>query len=160
MWRKWVWGQIRSRVIILALLVAVGLVALGSGVGPLSFVLYPTTSISANGGVTDIEIQSVPEGRGGRGLLFARVPTAEGDRPLTAIERFIPDPLPPPLFQGLCGTDSMESLMVVNLGNGKQRTYGPCGMPASIEHLWAEMRYVASDGQCAPGCGRGGTPGP
>jgi hypothetical protein len=147
--------KMRSRVIILALAVASVLVAaLGSGLGPLSFVLYPTTSISANGGVTEVEIQPVPEGYG---LFFERVPTTQRDRPLAEIERFIPDPLPPPLFQWPCGTGSS---MVINLGSGKQRTYGPCRLPRSIEHLWAEMRYVATDGRCAPSCGPNGTKGP
>ena len=116
----------RSRVIILALLMAAVLVtAVGSGLGPLSFVLYPATPVSANGGVTELEIQPVPPA--GYGLFFERTPRTQGDRPLAEIERFIPDPLPPPLFQWPCGK---ESTMVASDGEcapscGPNGTKGP-----------------------------------
>ena len=155
MWRERVVSQMRRRVAILALVIAAALVGLGvAGLGPLTPVFYRPTSVSASGGVTEIDIQPIPEGPG---LAFERAPTARGVRPLAEIERFIPDPLPPPLFQGLCG---MGGNMVVILGNGKQVTYGPCNRPASIDHLWAEMLHVEENGQCAPRCGPGAAPGP
>jgi hypothetical protein len=138
-----------------ALLVGAALVGLGvAGLGPLTAAFYRPTSISANGGVTEIHIQPVPEGPR---LVFVRAPTTQDVRPLAQVDRFIPDPLPPPRFQRLCG---MGGNMVVILGNGKHVTFGPCYRPTSINHLWAEMFYVASAGQCAPRCGPSGTPGP
>lgn len=155
MWRERGVRLMGRRVAILALLIAAALVGLGvAGLGPLTPVFYRATSVSANGGVTEIDLQPIPEGPG---LVFERAPTARGVRPLAEIERFIPDPLPPPVFQGLCG---MGGNMVVILGNGKHVTYGPCYRPTSIDHLWAEMLYVDSNGQCAPRCGPGGTKGP
>ncbi len=50
--------------------------------------------------------------------------------------------------------------LVITLGNGVQVTYGPCYRPASIDHLWAEIVYIDTNGQCAPRCGPGGRAGP
>ena len=148
--------QMRRRVAIIVLLIGAAFVGVGvAGLGPLTPVFYRAISVSANGGVTEIDLQPIPEGP--PGLVFERAPTARGVRPLAEIDRFIPDPLPPPLFQGLCG---MGGNMVVILASGKQMTYGPCFRPASIDHLWAEMVYAESNGQCAPKCGPGGRPGP
>ncbi len=155
MWIGRVLGQMRSRAALLALLVTAAIVGLGiAGLGPLTSVFYRPISISANGGVREMDVQPVPEGPG---LVFKRAPRTEGVRPLAQIEQFIPDPLPPPLFQGICG---MGGNMQVILGNGRHVTYGPCYRPTSINHLWAEMLYVESNGQCTPRCGPGGTPGP
>lgn len=124
----------RNRLITVALVVAAALVGLGvAGIGPLTTVFYRPTPISANGGVAEIDIQPIPEGPG---LVFQRNPTSRGVRPLAQIEQLIPDPLPAPLFQGLCG---MGGNMVIILGNGKRVTYGPCHRPASIDRLWAEI---------------------
>jgi hypothetical protein len=146
----------RSRATILVLVVAVALVGLGvAGLGPFTPVFHRPIPISANGGVVEVDLVPIPEGP--PSVPFQRTPTAQPFRPLAQIERFIPDPLPAPLFQGLCG---MGGNMVVTLGNGKQVTYGPCYRPASIDHLWAEMLYVEENGQCAPRCGPGGAKGP
>jgi len=124
----------RKRVFIVALVAAAALVGFGvTGLGSVAPVLYRPTPISANGGVAEIDIQPIPEGPG---LVFQRTPTSRWVRPLSQIERFIPDPLPAPLFQGLCG---MGGNMVVILGNGRRVTYGPCHRPAAIDRLWAEM---------------------
>ncbi len=85
--------------------------------------------IAPNGGVAEIDIVPIPEGP--PSVPFQCTPTAQEFRPLAQIERFIPDPLPAPLFQGSCG---IGGNMVVILGNGNQVTYGPCFRPASIEH--------------------------
>ncbi len=156
MWRQRARGQMRSRATILVLLVAAALVGLGvADLGPITPVFYRPIPISANGGVAEIDIVPIPEGPSS--VPFRRTPTDQAFTPLATIERFIPDPLPAPLFQWLCGVGGN---MVVILGNGKQVTYGPCYRPASMDHLWAEMLYVETNGQCAPRCGPGGIKGP
>lgn len=156
MWRQRAQGQMRSRATILALVVAATVVALGFAcLGPFTPVFHRPIPISPNGGVAEIDLVPIPEGP--PGVPFQRTPTVEAFRPLAQIERFIPDPLPAPLFQGLC---SSGGNMVVILGNGKQVTYGPCHRPASIDQLWAEMIYFEENAECAPRCGPGGTKGP
>jgi hypothetical protein len=125
----------KSRVAVLVALLAVAFVALGvAGFGPFGPLIYNPVSIAANGGVTEVDLIPAPEGPP---LTFKRVATAAGGiRPLTPAERFIPDPLPAPLFQWLCNRGGN---MVVILGNGKNVTYGPCYRPASINRLWAEL---------------------
>jgi len=147
--------QIKRAGAILAVLIAT-LVALGAAsVGPLSTVFHRPIAISANGGVASIGIQPMPEGPAGIG--FQRAPTTDASRRLPVIERYIPDPLPAPLNQWFCSTGGD---LTVTLGNGVQVIYGPCYRPASIDHLWAEMIYIESNGQCLPQCGPGGMRGP
>ncbi len=125
----------KTRLAILIALLAAALLGLGvARIGPLSPVYSQAIPVAANGGVTEIDLVPAPEGPP---VSFKRVPTtAGGVFPLGPAERFIPDPLPAPLFQWLCdrGGD-----MVVILGNGKEVTYGPCYRPASINRLWAEL---------------------
>lgn len=106
-----------------------------------------------------IGIQPIPEGP--PGPTFVRTPTTgsveRGIRPLALIKSYIPDPLPAPLNQWFC---NLGGNLTVALGNGRQVTYGPCYRPASIDHLWTEIIYVASNGACVPRCGPGGSPGP
>ncbi len=125
----------KSRVIVLIAVLGMAFVVLGvAGFGPLGAFIYPPVPIAANGGVTEIDLIPAPEGPM---LAFKRVATtAGGVRPLTPADRFIPDPLPAPLFQWLCNRGGN---MVIILGNGKQMTYGPCYRPASIDRLWAEL---------------------
>lgn len=127
---------------IVAALVAGGAV----GVGPLTSVFNRPISISANGGVVEVDIRPIPEG-----------PEPNSLPPIDLIKSYIPDPLPAPLFQWFCGTGGD---LVVPLGNVRQVTYGPCYRPASIDHLWAEIIYIETNGRCAPRCGPGGEPGP
>ena len=127
---------------IIAALVAGGAV----GVGPLAPVFYRPISISANGGVAAVDIRPIPEG-----------PQPRSSPPSDLVKLNLPDPLPAPLFQWFC---SMGGDLVVTLGNGMQVTYGPCYRPASIDHLWAEIVYIDTNGQCAPRCGPGGEVGP
>jgi len=116
------------------------------GVGPLNPVFYRPISISANGGVAAVDIRPIPEG-----------PQPKGRPPIALIKPYIPDPLPAPQFQWFCGTGGD---LVITLGNGVQVTYGPCYRPASIDHLWAEIVYIDTNGQCAPRCGPRGRAGP
>jgi hypothetical protein len=116
-------------------------------------VLQRPIPISANGGVATVDIQPVHEGPQ---LRFERIPT-NGSRPLSTIDNFIPDPLPPTVNNWGC---SQGGDLIVTLVNGTTVTYGPCYLPTSIDHLWAEIEYVVSNGQCAPRCGPGGRPGP
>lgn len=74
------------------------------------------------------------------------------------VTRYIPDPLPAPLFQG--PTCRLSGDLVVTFADGFSLTYGPCKRPLSINRLWAGMVYVLADGACAPKCGPGGLPGP
>ena len=116
------------------------------GEGPLTPLFDWPISISENGGVAAVDLRPIPEG-----------PEAKSLPTIDLLAPYIPDPLPTPLFQWFCrdGGD-----LVITLGNGKQVTYGPCYRPASIDHLWAEIVYIESNGQCAPRCGPGGAPGP
>lgn len=125
----------KRRVAVSIVLLAIAFPAVGvAGFGPLSPVIYPPVPIAGNGGVTEVDLIPAPEGPP---QAFKRVvTTAGGVRPLSAVERFIPDPLPAPLFQWLCNRGGS---MVVILGNGKQLTYGPCYRPASINRLWTEL---------------------
>jgi hypothetical protein len=131
----------------LAVLVAASVTSGAVGIGPLTPVFHQPISISANGGVIGVGLQPIPEG-----------PMPNGGGPTVAqLEPFIPNPLPAPLNQWFCG---IGGDLVVFLGNGGQVIYGPCYRPASIDHLWAEIIYIESNGQCAPRCGPGGAAGP
>lgn len=140
--RKLVKRALVALAFIVAALVAGGAV----GVGPVTLVFDRPISISANGGVAGIDLRPIPEG-----------PEPSSLPPINLIARYIPDPLPAPLFQWFCGSGGN---LVITLGNGRQVTYGPCYRPASIDRLWAEIVYVETNGQCAPRCGPGGEPGP
>ncbi len=138
--------SVKRALAVLALAV-IALVAGGAvGVGPLTPVFYRPISISANGGVAAVDLRPIPEG-----------PQLKSSPRIDLIEPYVPDPLPAPLFQWFCGTGGN---LVVTLGNGSQVTYGPCYRPASIDHLWAEIIYIETNGQCAPRCGPGGESGP
>src|SRR5260370_8736789 len=129
-----------------AFVVAAFVVVGAVGVGPVTPVFDRPISISANGGVAAVDLRPMPEG-----------PEPKSPPPIDLIAPYIPDPLPTPLFQWFCGTGGD---MVITLGNGRQVTYGPCYRPASIDHLWAEIVYIETNGQCAPRCRPGGRPGP
>lgn len=137
-----------------AISIVVLLVAL-VGSGFLGAMLSQPTSASSNGGVIAVSIQPRPEGPPGPD--FVRVPQLPGQRPLKEIDSFIPDPLPPPIAQWFCGQGGN---LTVTLGTGRTITYGPCYRPPSIDHLWAEITFVVTDGACAPRCGPGGAAGP
>jgi hypothetical protein len=135
---------------------SVGLSALGVvGYGPARGLFHRSTSAAAHRGVVRVELIPIPEGPVGPG--FERTPPTENSKPLSLIQRFIPDPLPAPLAQAFCGGGGD---LVVTFADGQQLTYGPCHRPAAIDHLWAEMIYVLDDGKCSPRCGPGGAPGP
>lgn len=125
----------KIRLAIVIALVATALLGLGvARIGPLNPEYSRSIAVAASGGVTEIDLTPVPEGPP---LSFKLVPTtAGGDRPLKPVERFVPDPLPPPQFQWFCDRGSD---MLVILANGKEVTYGPCYRPASINRLWAEL---------------------
>jgi len=139
--------MVTKRALAVVAFVAAALVAGGAvGAGPLTPLFYRATSASANGGVAAVDIRPIPEG-----------PEPKSPARVAQIERFIPDPLPAPLFQWFCGTGGD---LVITLGNGTEVTYGPCRRPASIDHLWAEIVFIDTNGECAPRCGPGGEPGP
>ena len=137
--------------VILCAVLAIGAV----GFGLLASVFNRPIPISANGGVVAIALSPFPEGPGE--AVFERNPSSRTSRPLSLIDQFIPDPLPPPMNNWGC---SIGGNMIVSLGYRTQITYGPCRRPASIDHLWAEMVYVETDGRCAPRCAPDGRPGP
>jgi hypothetical protein len=129
-------SPVQRRLAAVIALAALTLVCFGlARIGPLNPVYFQMVPVAANGGVTEIDLQPVPEGPA---VSFMRAPTqAGGVFPLAPIARLIPDPLPPPQFQWLCdqGGD-----LIVHLGNGKEVVYGPCYRPASIDRLWSEIR--------------------
>ena len=85
--------SVKRALAVLALAV-IALVAGGAvGVGPLTPVFYRPISISANGGVAAVDLRPIPEG-----------PEPKSLPPIDLIARYIPDPLPTPLFQWFCGT--------------------------------------------------------
>jgi hypothetical protein len=129
---------------VIVLVVLRGATLRSSGMAP-----NPLINAPANGGITRVELQPIPEGPT---LLLERVPTAQGprgSRQLGLIKEYIPEPLPAPLGQGRC---NLGGDLVVTLGNGKQVVYGPCHRPASVNHPWAEMVSAASNGMCIPTC--------
>ncbi len=129
-----------------------------AGSGPLRGLFHRgkgTISATAHGGVVRVNLFAIPEGP--PAPAFERGPHhVLGSRPLSRIERFIPDPLPVPLDQNGC---TMGGDLVITFADDEKITYGPCHRPASIDHLWAEMIYVLDPG-CAPRCGPGGATGP
>jgi len=137
---------VRRTLAVLAILLMATVAGGAVGIGPLTPVFYQPISIAANGGVVGVDIRPIPEG-----------PPPPPGPPVSQIAAYIPDPLPAPLFQWFCdgGGD-----LTITLSNGRHVTYGPCYRPASIDHLWAEIVYVDTKGQCAPNCGPGGKPGP
>ena len=147
----WVSIVLRRSLVTLGLVV-IAVVVLGAS-GVLTPVFSRPLPISVNGGVATIDIQPVPEGPQ---LRFERIPR-NGSKPVSQIDQFVPDPLPPAMNNWGC---SQGGNLIVTLGNGMQRVYGPCYLPASIDHLWAEIMYTESNAQCAPRCGPGGRSGP
>src|SRR4051794_21528260 len=103
------------------------------GGGPLPPLFYRPIPITPIGGVAAVDLRPIPEG-----------PQLSSPR-IDLIEPYVPDPLPTPLFQWFCRTGGN---LVVTLGNGRQVTYGPCYRPALIDHLWAEIIYIETNGQC------------
>ena len=144
----------QRQLIVVGAVIVVVLALVAAGLGWFGSVFNRPTPISANGGVTAIVLSPVPEGPQ---AIFERNPSGKGSRPLSLIDQFIPDPLPAPFNNWGC---SLGGNMIVSLGNGAQVTYGPCRRPASIDHLWAEMVYIETNGQCAPRCAPDGRPGP
>lgn len=145
-----------KRVIAVVVVVAViATFALGvAGYGPIRGLFHRSISAAAHGGIVRVALIPIPEGPGAP--TFERTPGNPRSKPLSLIERFVPDPLPAPLAQGChAGGD-----LVVTFADGAQLTYGPCHRPASIDHLWAEMAFVLSNGKCSPRCGPAGETGP
>jgi hypothetical protein len=94
--------------------------------------------------VVGVLIHPVPEG-----------PTASA--PVSEVASAIPDPLPHPAWQFLC---SAGATLDIKLSNSRTISYGPCRRPASINHLFAVIVDIATDGHCRPNCGPGGKLGP
>lgn len=148
MWRRASIGV----AIAFVLVVALGLL----GIGPLTPLFHRPTHPAEHGGLIRLQLQPVPEGP--QSPPFESSPSSEGAKPLSLVARYIPDPLPAPLYQG--PTCRSGGDLVVTFGDGSTITYGPCKRPPSINRLWAWMIYALDDGKCAPNCGPGGLPGP
>jgi hypothetical protein len=102
--------------------------------------------------IVSLDIEPYPEGS--PFPAFQRIPSEPGARPLTLVEDFIPIPLPAPTrYQGSCRSGGH---LVIKLANGRTISYGPCTRPSSIDHLWAHMVDIRSNGTCRPRCGPGG----
>lgn len=126
-----------SKIRVAILVALIGFAAIGIAIaliGPLSPMYSESIPVGVHGGVTEIDLVPAPEGPT---VSFKRVATGNGGvLPLGPIERFIPDPLPAPMFQWLCrrGGD-----MIITLGDGTKISYGPCYRPASINRLWTSL---------------------
>jgi hypothetical protein len=109
--------------------------------------------------IKSVEVQPNPEGPPGPS--FTGRPEADlgsRPRPLSAIAKFIPDPLPHTVWQGF--NCQFGGDLIVTLLDGSQIVYGPCRRPSSIDELWAHILDVYTNGECQPRCGPGGIPGP
>jgi len=104
------------------------------GFGPPMGVGRPILA-SEHGGIESLQLVPYPEGPDSR--LFESAPLPEGSLPLSAIDRYIPDPLPAPRWQGLAC--DMGGNLVVTFADGEDVSYGPCKRPASIDRLWDRM---------------------
>jgi hypothetical protein len=113
---------------------------------------------TGHGAIIRLELIPVPEGPPGPVFARAAPLTDENLRPLREVRKYIPRPLPASLDQG--SDCEFGGNLVVTFEDGHELTYGPCRRPPSIDHLWAGMLYVVSDGECVPTCGPGGVPGP
>ena len=98
-------------------------------------------SPTSHGGIRSLQLVPFPEGP--NSPLFERTSTSEGSLSLSAVERYIPDPLPAPSSQGfMC---DMGGNLEVTFADGEQVSYGPCKRPPSIDLLWERM-IAAMDG--------------
>jgi hypothetical protein len=113
-----------------------------------------------HGDIVRLEIVPIPEGP--PGPMFARgaLPSRDGRLvlPLRDVREYIPSALPASLDQGPDCEGGGN--LVVTFHDEYELAYGPCRRPPAIDHLWAGMIYVFSDGACAPRCGPDGALGP
>src|SRR5436305_11024122 len=102
---------------------------------------------SGHGRIISVQLQPVPEGPVSS-LYARRGSTKHGlSRPLRAVARYIPQPLPEPLDQNGCGTGGD---LIVRFADGFRLPYGPCRRPPSIDHLWSRIAYLDTNHECAP----------
>lgn len=95
-------------------------------------------SASGHGGVRSLQLVPIPEGP--NSPLFEDQPAQASSLPLSAVEGYIPDLLPAPLWQGAtCGEGGNLKVTFVD---GETVSYGPCRKPISIERLRERMLAV------------------
>jgi len=95
-------------------------------------------SASGHGGIRSLQLVPIPEGPSSP--LFEDEPAHASSLPLSAVEGYIPDPLPAPLWQGVtCGQGGN---LDVTFQDGETVSYGPCREPISIERLRQRMLAV------------------
>jgi hypothetical protein len=123
-----------------AAVVVVLAVAIVAGVWWLAFRRGPSVSVAATE-IRAIEFHPYPEGPPQPGLRSG-VP----DRwhvPIHLVEAAIPSPLPGPLEQGISCDSGAE--VVFRLTDGRNVTYGPCRLPASIDAFRATAFAAMND---------------
>jgi hypothetical protein len=97
-------------------------------------------SASRHEGIRSLQLVPVPEGP--NSPMFEGPPAPASSLPLSAVEGYIPDPLPAPLWQGvMCGEGGNLEVTFVD---GETVSYGPCKKPISIERLRERMLVVLS----------------
>ncbi len=85
-----------------------------------------------------IQMQPIPEGA--VGYPYSR--SGQGMYSLSQIERYIPDPLPHSVWQGLgC---HIGGNLIVTLTDGRTIGYGPCRYPQSIAVMWADINDMTT----------------
>jgi hypothetical protein len=81
-----------------------------------------------------IQMQPIPEGAVGYPYSRSgKINTLS----LSQIERYIPDPLPHSVWQGL--SCHIGGDLIVTLSDGRTISYGPCRYPRSIAVMWADI---------------------
>lgn len=144
-----------------ALIAASILVLLGSctGAGDREHPLpADTSSIGRHGAVVRLQLVPIPEGPPAPSFERNAPAGDEWVRSLDKVQKYMPAHFPGPLEQP--GGCNLGGDLIVTFADGFKLTYGPCVRPRSINGLWAGMVYVLDNGNCAPKCGPGGSPGP
>jgi hypothetical protein len=88
-----------------------------------------------------VRIRTEPFPEGTPAPPFTQAPATAPFFPLDLVRDMIPIPLPAPLKQGDCAGGER---LIIELGDGRAITYGPCRYPTSIELLRAGMQSVIS----------------
>ena len=121
----------------LGLVVLVPAAAWLLGFGPPPGIGRPI-SASEHGGIESLQLGPFPEGP--NSPLFEDPPAPASSVPLSAVEAYVPDPLPAPRWQGIACR--MGGNLDVTFVDGGTVSYGPCKKPASIERLREAMLEV------------------
>jgi hypothetical protein len=98
-------------------------------------------SASEHGGIESLQLVPFPEGP--NSPLFEDPPAPASSVPLSAVEEYIPDPLPAPRWQGVACNIGGD--LVVTFADGETVSYGPCKKPTSIQRLGERMIIVLNE---------------